>query len=55
MIRSYRDFIGVFLYFLRYGGKPAGMAENDFRRTKEIIIDLVENGHLKEEALKLYE
>jgi hypothetical protein len=53
-VRRYRDFIGEYLFFLRSGIKPAGMREDDFQRTKEITLELVNKKNLKEDVLKVY-
>lgn len=54
-ILKYRDFIGEYLFFLRYGIKPGGMKDADFQRTKEITVELVNKKNLKEDVLKVYE
>lgn len=51
---KYREIQGGFLFFLRYGIKPAGISDWDFQSFRPVIEKLVEKGQLKSTILSLF-
>jgi len=51
---KYRELLGGFLFFLRYGTKPAGISDWDFQAFRPAIKKLVEKGQLKSAILSLF-
>ena len=51
---EYRELLGGFLFFLRYGIKPSGVSELDFQSFRPAIEKLVEKGQLKSTILSLF-
>ena len=52
---KYRELLGGFLFFLRYGIKPAGISDWDFQSFRPAIEKLVEKRQLKSTILGLFE
>jgi len=52
---KHRELLGGFLFFLRYGRKPAGISDWDFQSFRPAIDKLAEKGQLKSTILSLFE
>ena len=51
---KYNELLGGFLFFLKYGIKPAGVSDLDFCSFRPAIEKLVEKGQLKSTILSLF-
>ena len=51
---KFRELLGAFLFFLRYGKKPAGVSDWDFQSFRPVIEKLVEKGQRKSTILSLF-
>jgi hypothetical protein len=51
---AYAALLRAFLYFVRYGARPAGVRDVDFARFRPVCERLVHKGQLKADALDCF-
>ena len=54
-VEYYRRFVGEFCFLIGQCIRPAGMPDDQFKRTRPLIEALVDSGQLKPEALAMYQ
>jgi hypothetical protein len=53
-IEYYKDFLGEFCFLISQLHKPAGMPDDQFRRTRQVLESLVERNELPPKVLEIY-
>ncbi len=53
-VLEYARKIGAFLFFMRFGRRPTGVCDQEFRKYAVVVRTLVTKGELKPDILKLF-
>ena len=51
---AYAHKIGAFLFFIRYGQRPSGVDDEEFKKYMVVVRPLVQKGQLRPSVLELF-